>query len=117
MFAVIAAIRRWGEDQRNIVAWPLHHNRSLLEFRMNNLSDSEEAVVRRYLGNLLVMECAVPKSADNLDTDQAAIWSRNRTEQDDRLRLLDGWRRRLCAFLGVPAGPGLPSGGSIAVVV
>jgi hypothetical protein len=88
-----------------------------LEFRMNNLTDSEEAVLRRYLGTLTVLEVAVPRAGENLDTDQAAVWTRNRTEPEDRLRLLDSWRRRLCQFLGVPPGPGLISSNSPPLVV
>ena len=82
-----------------------------LEYRLGNLSASELTIVRRYLGNLTVLEIAVPRSGEHLDTDQAAVWTRNRTEPRDRLRLLDDWRRRLCDFLGVPPGPGLGRGG------
>jgi hypothetical protein len=34
----------------------------------------------------------------------------------ERSNLFDDWRRRLCAFLGLPPGPGLGDGG-IALVV
>ena len=88
----------------------------LLEFRMNNMSDAEEAIVRRYLGTLTVLELAVPRAGDNLDTDQASIWTRNRDELRDRTRLFDDWRRRLCGFFGVPPGPALTDSG-IALVV
>jgi hypothetical protein len=44
------------------------------------------------------------------------MWTRNKDELSDRLRLLDEWRRRLCGFLGVESGPAL-SGGTIALVV
>ena len=88
----------------------------LLEFRINNLSDPEMAISRRYLGTLLALEIAIPKSADNLDTDQAAVWTRNREEYRDRVRLFDDWRRRLCGFLGVGPGPSLRSPGLSLVV-
>ena len=39
------------------------------------------AIVLRYLGTLAVLEMAIPRSADNLDTDTAAVWT---TERDDR---------------------------------
>lgn len=87
-----------------------------LENRLGNLSMSELTIVRRYLGNLTVLEIAVPRSGEHLDTDQAAVWTRNRTEPRDRLRLLDDWRRRLCDFLGVPPGSGLGRGGIAWVV-
>ena len=74
---------------------------------MNNLSGAEAGILRRYLGTLTVLECAVPRAGDNLDTDQAAVWTRNRDELRDRTKLFDDWRRRLCGFLGVPPGPDL----------
>ena len=85
--------------------WRFYQVFGLLEFRLNNLSDSETAILLRYLGTLTVMEIAIPRSADNLDTDTAAVWTRNRDEPRDRMRLFDEWRRRLCGFLGIPPGP------------
>lgn len=87
-----------------------------LEFRISNLSSPELTVVRRYLGSLAVLESAVPRSSENLDTEQAAIWTHNKDEVRDRLRLLDEWRRRLCQFLAVAPGPGLRAG-SVALVI
>ena len=82
----------------------------MLEFRLTNLSDSEIAIARRYLGTLATLELAVPATSDNLDTDQAAMWTRNKEELRDRIRLFDEWRRRLCGFLGAPTGPALING-------
>ncbi len=96
--------------------WRFFQVYGLLEFRMNNLSASECAVVRRYLATLNPLELAVPASSDNLDTDQATTWSHNRSEVSDRISLLDQWRRRLCGFLGVPPGPFLSNGTSYLVV-
>ena len=78
-----------------------------LEYRLANLSPSEEAVLGRYLSTLRALEQAVVDAAGNLDTAQAAIWSRNPREVADRTSLLDDWRRRLCAFVGVPPGQSL----------
>jgi hypothetical protein len=97
-------------------SWRYFQVYGLLEFRLTNLSYSEISVVRRYLGNLGVLELAIPGASDNLETDQAAVWSRNKNELTDRLRLLDEWRRRMCGFLGIPAGPALPSGTASLVV-
>lgn len=83
---------------------------------MNNLSDAEAGIVRRYLGTLTVLEFAVPRAGDNLDTDQAAIWTRNRDEPRDRAKLFDDWCRRLCGFLGIPPGPALSDSGIRLVV-
>jgi len=87
-----------------------------LEYRMNNLSTNEVAVVVTYLVTLNQLEVAVLGASDNLDSDAAASWTHNPNEVVDRLRLFDGWRRRLCAFLGVPPGEGLGLGGLSLVV-
>ena len=79
----------------------------MLEFRMTNLSSSEIVVVRRYLGILTSLELSIPEAASRLDTDQAAIWTRNKAEILDRTRLFTDWCRRLSAFIGVPLGPSL----------
>jgi hypothetical protein len=88
----------------------------LLEYRINNLADGEVSVVRTYLGTLSGLESAIPRSSDNLDTDQAAVWSRNQNEYRDREELFDRWRLRLCAFLGIPPGPGFRSNSPSIVV-
>lgn len=106
----------YGAANSNFQNWQFFQAYGLLEFRMNNLSDAEATVVRRYLGTLTVLEFAVPRAGDNLDIDQASVWTRNRDELRDRTRLFDDWRRRLCGFLGIPPGPALADGG-ISVIV
>jgi hypothetical protein len=106
----------YGAANSNFQNWRFFQAYGLLEFRMNNLSDAEATVVRRYLGTLTVLEFAVPRAGDNLDIDQASVWTRNRDELRDRTRLFDDWRRRLCGFLGIPPGPALADGG-ISVIV
>lgn len=101
----------YGSGTDGFDGWRFYQVYGLLEYRMNNLSCEEEAVVRRYLAQLRGLELAVPRSADSLDTDQAAVWTRNRSEPEDRLRLFDNWRRRLCGFFGIPPGPALGDGG------
>ena len=96
--------------------WRFFQAYGLMEFRMNNLSDAEAAVVRRYLATLTGLELAVPSSGDNLDTDQASVWTRNRDELRDRTKLLDDWRRRLCGFFGIPPGPALGETGVTLIV-
>ena len=88
--------------------WHAYSENGLLEYRMSHLSTAELVIVRRYLPTLISLEIAVPRASESLDTDQAAVWTRNRTEVQDRLRLFDTWRRRLCDFLGVPPGRALP---------
>jgi hypothetical protein len=106
----------YGTVNASMQSWRFFQVYGLLEFRMNNLSEPEAAVVRRYLDTLVSFENAIPLSSENLDTDQAAIWTRNREELRDRSGLFDGWRRRLCGFFGVPVGPAM-SDGSISLVV
>lgn len=90
----------------------------VLEYKMINGSTDEEAVVTRYVTQLNLLETAIYGTSDNLDTDQAAVWTHNKNEQRDRERLFDSTRRRLCEFFGIPAGPGLSSNsGSIELVV
>ena len=106
----------YGAAPVGMQTWRFYQAYGLLEFRMNNLSDAEAAVVRRYLATLATLEVAVPRSAENLDTDQAAIWTRNRDEPRDRTMMFDAWRRRLCGFFGIPPGPALADGGLTLVV-
>jgi hypothetical protein len=99
----------YGGTAAGFSSWRFYQVYGLLEYRMNNLLDGEVAVVRRYLVTLATLETAIPRSSDNLDTDQAAIWTRNQNEYRDRARLYDDWRTRLCSFFGIPPGPGLRS--------
>lgn len=107
----------YGAGSAGFQNWRFYQVYGLMEFRLNNLAAAEEAVLRRYLATLTTLEFAVPRSGENLDTDQAAVWTHNRSETEDRAALLDDWRRRLCGFLGIPPGPALSSAGSIALVV
>jgi hypothetical protein len=105
-----------GAAPTGLQSWRYFQVYGLLEFRIAHLSDSEMAIARRYLATLTTLEIAVPATSENLDTDQASMWTRNKDELADRIRLLDEWRRRLCGFLGIPVGPDL-SGGTVALVV
>jgi hypothetical protein len=106
----------YGAAPSGLHSWRYFQVYGLLEFRVAHLSDSEICIVRRYLATLTTLEIAVPATSENLDTDQASMWTRNKDELADRIRLLDEWRRRLCGFLGVTVGPDL-SGGTVALVV
>jgi len=99
----------YGGSPSGFSSWRFYQVYGLLEFRINNLSDPELVVIRKYLGTLETLEAAIPQSSDNLDTDQAAGWSRNPNEYRDREKLYDDWRSRLCSFLGIPLGPGFIS--------
>jgi hypothetical protein len=106
----------YGAGAAGFQGWRFFQAYGLMEYRLNNLSDAEAAIVLRYLGALRSLECAIPTAAGNLDTDQAAVWTRNKSEILDRTRLLDDWRRRLCGFLGVPPGPDLQGPNATLVV-
>jgi hypothetical protein len=97
----------YGAAPDGNMGWRFFTAYGALEYRMNNLSGNEVAVVVTYLATLHQLELAVLGSSDNLDSDAAASWTHNANEVSDRIRLFDGWRRRLCAFLGVPPGEGL----------
>jgi hypothetical protein len=99
----------YGGTASGFSSWRFFQVYGLLEYRLTNLADGELVVVRRYLTTLAGLEAAIPGASDNLDTDQAAVWSRNPNECRDREQLFDGWRTRLCAFLGIPPGPGIRS--------
>jgi hypothetical protein len=106
----------YGATPAGFDNWRFYQVYGLLEFRLNNLSAAETNVVLTYLAQITALEFAVPRAADGMDTDQAAVWTRNRTEARDRARLFDDWRRRLCGFLGIPPGPALTDGGITWVV-
>ena len=106
----------YGAGAAGFQGWRFFQAYGLLEYRLTNISDAEIAVVRTYLGTLLGLESAIPAAAANLDTAQAAVWTRNAFEVRDRQALLDDWRRRLCGFLGVTPGPALADAGLTLVV-
>ena len=107
----------YGAGAAGNMGWRFYQQYGAMEYRMNNLSPSEESVVRQHLSNLRAFEAAIPSAADNLDTDTAAVWTRNPSEMRDRQRLEQDWGRRLCRFLGLPAGPGLTSQNTAFLVV
>jgi hypothetical protein len=106
----------YGAGNSGFQGWRFYQVYGLLEYRLNFLSGSEEAVVRQYLATLATLEAAVPAASGGLDTAQAAVWTRNPLEVQERQRLFDDWRRRLSGFLGVPPGPALGDGGVSLVV-
>lgn len=106
----------YGAGNSGFQGWRFFQAYGLMEFRFNNVAASEVQVLRQYLTQLYLLEAAIMTAGDNMGTDRAAVWTRNRTEAADRSRLFDGWRRRLCAFLGLPPGPALGDSGFTKVV-
>jgi len=97
-------------------AW-FYQASAAVDARLGMLSESEVEVLRGYLRTLAQMEAAIPAVADGLDTASAAGWVRNAGELKERERLFDGWRRRMCGFLGLVPGPELRRGGGVALLV
>lgn len=84
-----------------------------MEYKMINLQPGEEDQVRDiFLANLIVLGQDTYSVRDNIDTDQAAVWYHNKNEISDRIKLYRYWSLQLCAFLGIPPGPGLVGGGA-----
>ena len=107
----------FGTNASGNMGWQFYQAAGLVEYRLNNLASSEEEVLRRYLCSLTSLEMSVPESGMALDTAEAGEWKRNPRELVERSKLFDDWRYRLCAFLGVPPGPGLSGGSSVRLVV
>jgi hypothetical protein len=101
----------------SFTSWRFFQPYAQMEFRLNNATDSEYAVIVNYLTQLTALESDIITAADNLGTDQAAVWHRNKSEISDRTKLFNNWRRRLCGFLGVSPGPDLESSNNIRLVV
>jgi hypothetical protein len=106
----------YGASAAGFDSWRFFQAYGTLEYRLNNLSPAEIAVTLQYLITLNMLESAIPPASDNLDTESAAAWTHNANETRDRANLFDSWRRRLCGFLGVPAGPALADAGITLIV-
>lgn len=101
----------YGADDAGNMSFRFYTAYGTLEYRMNNFSPAEVAVVLNQLTILYALEAAVPAAADDLDTSVAGPWTRNAGEVGERLALFDAWRRRLCGFIGVPPGEALSPAG------
>jgi hypothetical protein len=106
----------YGAGAAGFESWRFFQAYGTLEYRMNNLAPAEIAVTLQYLSTLAALEAAIPAASDNLDTQSAAAWTHNENEAAERMKLFDAWRRRLCGFLGIPAGPALAQPGASLVV-
>jgi hypothetical protein len=113
------AIRRFcgypvfGKSPTQGFGYRFHPHYETLEWKLNHLSADEAAIIRQtYLPRLSQLETdMIDKTAENIDTDQAAVWKHNKAEHRDRAALFDDLRRRFCGYLGIPPGPDLGHGG------
>ena len=106
----------YGVNVTGFQSWRFFQAYGELEYRLNNFSPYELQVVRQYLATLYTLEQAVPTASDNLDTDKAAVWTHNKAEVVDRMRLYRTWRLQLCSIMGVPPGEAISTGGGVCVV-
>lgn len=89
-----------------------------LDYRLQTLSTTEGGIViNTYLTNLYNLENDIVGVRTNMETEQAAVWKRNKNVLKDRIQLFDEWRRRLCDFMGIQPGPGLADVGGVSFVV
>ena len=108
----------FGTNLSGNMGWQFYQAAGLVEYRLNNLAEGEQVVLRQHLATISALEHSIPEAGTSLDTSSAGEWVRNPAELADRWRLLDDWSRRLCAFLGVPPGPSLGGGSnSVKLVV
>lgn len=107
----------FGDTPEQAFGYRFFQHYGTLEFRMMHASVEEEAIVRAMLTRLTKLEGDLYGVGDNLDTDKAAVWERNKSEFKDRMRLYNFHRCELCKFFGVPPGSDFGGSGSLRVVV
>ena len=98
-----------GADLSGAMSWWFVQAGGTVEYRLNNLTGSEEAVLRTFLTTLAGLEQAIPDSGAGLDTASAAGWVRNPRELEDRAAV-----RPMAAAVRVPGGvAGVEPGGRV----
>lgn len=76
-----------------------------LDTQIAAMAPAEVAVVQNtFLPTLRLLETAVDNTSQNLDTAQAAVWTHNPNEMQDRIALYTNKRLELCEFIGCPPG-------------
>ena len=106
----------YGASVDGFLGWRFFQAEGLMEYRLNNMSVNECAVIQNYLTTLRTLEAAIPNAAALLAIEQAAVFKHNKNEVRDRTRLYEDWRKRLCAFIGIPPGDYLDAGGFAVVI-
>ena len=97
----------YGNSASSFAGFRFFEAYGTLEYRLTNAAPAEIQFVRQMVAEAQPLRTGILGAAANLDTDIAAVWTRNRREVADRKALFNDWRRELCDFLGVPPGPGL----------
>lgn len=108
----------YGNSASGFMGFRFFEAAGTLEYRLLNAAPAEIQAIRQMVAEAQPLRTGILGAAGNLDTDIAAVWTRNRNEVSDRKRLFNDWRLELCDYLGVPPGPGLQrqSGGGRIVV-
>lgn len=101
-----------GNRAANLASYRYFGVYPILNFRMTNLVPAERQRVRMYMAQCYYFESGYVSSADNMDTDKAAVWTHNKKEAQDRYRQFTVWRKRLCSLFQIPAGPGVSGTGA-----
>ncbi|RFD18608.1 hypothetical protein DY926_15695, partial [Komagataeibacter melaceti] len=110
--AELALARRYmgypamGGTDSGMQSWRFFRVYGFNEWRLRNLAPAECAQARAFVAQCQMLEAAIMNATASLDTERAAVWTRNPTEVPDRFVLYTRWRVQLCNFLGVPPGPG-----------
>jgi hypothetical protein len=86
---------------------------AIIDEQISLVVATEQAQIVTILTLLPTLDVAIQTAADNLDTDQAAVWTHNKTEIPERTNLFNYYRRRLCSLLNVPPGPELSVGSTV----
>lgn len=111
---LVDVIRFCGFPSYSFFGWVFEEDYATLTLRLENMSAAEAAVIiNTFLPAISSLESDVVGSADNLDTDQAAVWYHNKNEVSDRNNLYYLKRRELCAYIGVEPGRGLRQASSV----
>jgi hypothetical protein len=106
----------YGPGPSGFQSWRYFQSYGMLEYRLTNMAPGEFGVLRYMLGNLAMLEAALPAASGGLNVGVASVFTRNPRELLERKQLYDYHRRELCNFMGVPPGPyGCGSGGSIVI--
>lgn len=104
-------------DGNAVFAFPwIMRTYQALEYRLQHMIAPEMATVRMMVNELLAAETALWGARNNMDTAQAAVWTRNPNEYRDRRNAWNAQRRDLCGTLGISPGPDLGNGGLQRVV-
>lgn len=106
--AQVAAIRYYcGYGSYAKFGYVLAGQMATLDTQMAGMVAAEVVQVTTLLELLPTLDVALQGASANLDTDQAAVWTHNKNEIQDRARLFRMYRVRLCTLFNIDPGPGI----------